>query len=380
MKKINKIDVCIGGRTVGSLAVTNHRAAFQYSEEWLETGFSISPLSLPLERKLFMPGYQPFEGVFGVFDDTLPDGWGRLLVDRYIKKKFNIEPEEIDSFHRLTLVSNAGMGALSYRPSFGDQENEFVGDYDVIATECAALLREELLTDADELDALFRYGGSSGGARPKIMANIGGESWIIKFPSSMDGRDIGRQEYEYSLCAKECGIAMAETKLLSSKLCSGYFGTKRFDREGIKPLQSRIHMISAGGILESSHRLPSLDYHHLMKLTMLLTEDMQEVGKMYDLMCFNIYAHNRDDHAKNFSYLYDEKENRWRMSPAYDLTYSNSIGGEHATTVNGEGKSPTVNDIFEVAKRAGINHKYARNRAAEIEEITREMLKEYITY
>jgi len=378
MREINKIDVYMDDRHVGALAVTNHRAAFQYSDEWLDTGFSISPFSLPLERKLFMPGYEPFEGVFGVFADTLPDGWGRLVVDRYIRAKFNMDPDELDGFHRLTLVSDAGMGALSYRPSLGDQENEFIGDYDDIAVECAALLREEMLADPDGLDALFRYGGSSGGARPKIMADIGGESWIIKFPSSMDGRDIGRQEYEYSLCAKECGITMAETKLLPSKLCAGYFGTKRFDRKGIKPSQHRIHMVSAGGLLETSHRFPSLDYHHLVKLTMLLTGDMQEVNKMYDLMCFNVFAHNRDDHAKNFSYLYDENEGRWKLSPAYDLTYSSSIGGEHATTIDGEGMAPGIDNILEVAKRAGINIKHARKRAEDIREIVNEMLKDYI--
>ena len=104
MKTINKVDVYMGAQSVGTLAITNHRAAFQYSDEWLETGFSISPFSLPLEKRLFMPEYLPFEGVFGVFDDTLPDGWGRLLVDRYIKKKFDIDPAEIDGFHRLTLV------------------------------------------------------------------------------------------------------------------------------------------------------------------------------------------------------------------------------------------------------------------------------------
>ncbi len=375
MRKINKIDVYMDDRHVGALAVTNHRAAFQYSDEWLDTGFSISPFSLPLERKLFIPGYEPFEGVFGVFADTLPDGWGRLIVDRYIKAKLKIDPEELDGFHRLTLVSDAGMGALSYRPSFEYLDMALMEDYDAISQQCAALLEEE---HVDDLDILFKHAGSSGGARPKVMTDIEGESWIIKFPSSLDDKNIGMQEYAYSLCAKECGIAMAETKLFPSKLCEGYFGTKRFDRRGNKPSHHRIHMVSAGGLLETSHRFPSLDYHHLMKLTMLLTGDMQEVNKMYDLMCFNIYAHNRDDHAKNFSYLYNEEENRWKLSPAYDLTYSNSIGGEHATTIDGEGISPDIDNILEVAKRAGINIKHARSRAEDIREIVNEMLKDYI--
>ena len=378
MREINKIDVHLGDKHVGALAVTRHLTAFQYSDEWLESGYSISPLSLPLEKKLFMPRYEPFEGVFGVFADTLPDGWGRLIVDRYIRAKFKMDPDELDGFHRLTLVSDAGMGALSYRPSFEYPDMCLAEDHDRIAQQCAALLRGGEVEDPESLDTLFKHGGSSGGARPKVNTDLNGESWIIKFPSSMDNRNIGRQEYEYSLCAKACGIEMEETKLFPSKLCDGYFGTKRFDRKGIKPHQTRIHMVSAGGLLETSHRYPNLDYRQLMKLTMVLTGDMQEVRKMYDLMCFNVYAHNRDDHAKNFSYLYDDNENRWKLSPAYDLTYSNSQGGEHATTINGEGKSPKLGDILEVAKYAGIKEKQAKVRAMEIEETVNVMLKEYL--
>ncbi len=162
-------------------------------------------------------------------------------------------------------------------------------------------------------------------------------------PSSMDAPDIGEQEYRYSLCAKSCGIEMPETRLLSSKNCPGYFSVRCFDRRAGK----RIHMASAGGLLETSHRIPNLDYTILMRLTMKLTGDYTEVERLYRLMCFNVFAHNRDDHSKNFSYLYED--GRWRLSPAYDLTYSNSIDGEHATTVNGNGRDPGLSDLLAVA-------------------------------
>ena len=81
------------------------------------------------------------------------------------------------------------------------------------------------------MDDLFRLGGSSGGARPKILTQIDDSDWIIKFPSSEDVRNIGIQEYQYSLCARECGIAMEETKLFLSDTGPGYFGTHRFDRK-----------------------------------------------------------------------------------------------------------------------------------------------------
>lgn len=375
MKKINKIDVFIGERHVGTLAETDHLIAFEYSDKWIREGFSLNPFSLPLRKELFIPGYEPFEGLFGVFADTLPDGWGRLVVDRYIKSRLNINADEISNFYRLTMISGSGMGALSYKPSFESGAGVTETDYDTMALECKKMLEEDYV---ENLDRLFHLGGSSGGARPKIFTDICGEGWIIKFPSTFDGKDIGLQEYEYSLCAKQCGIEMSETRLFESQECSGYFGTKRFDRKIVGGKTVRIHTISAGGLLETSHRLPNLDYSQLMKLTMLLTGDMKEVSKMFNLMCFNVFAHNRDDHSKNFSFLYDENESRWKLAPAYDLTYSNSIGGEHATTVDGEGKSPDMKNILSVAKKAGLNLREAKIRAEEIRETVNDMLNRYL--
>jgi serine/threonine-protein kinase HipA len=219
------------------------------------------------------------------------------------------------------------------------------------------------------LDELFRLGSSSGGARPKILTKIGGEDWIVKFPASTDRRDVGEIEYRYSLCAKKCGIDMTETRLFPSEQCAGYFGTKRFDRAIAEDKAAiRIHMLSVSALLEVSHRTPSLDYHSLMKLTLELTKDYREVEKMYRLMCFNVYAHNRDDHSKNFSFLYDVRQSSWKLAPAYDLTYSSSIGGEHATCVNGNGRDPALKDILAVADIIGI----AKAKSKEIAEQVRQ--------
>ena len=130
--------------------------------------------------------------------------------------------------------------------------------------------------------------------------------------------------------------------------------------------------------LETSHRIPNLDYDILMQLTLQLTKSMEECEKLYRLMCFNVYAHNRDDHSKNFTYLYDEDECSWKLSPAYDLTYSNSIGGEHATTVNGNGVNPELDDILAVAQKIGLNMTMARKTALNIRDCVSEMLGEYL--
>lgn len=366
MEKCRSLEVYLYDRKVGILALYHERlAAFEYADEWLRTGFAISPFKLPLQKKVFMPKPDPFDGLYGVFADSLPDGWGRLLVDRMLVREHE-NPAAIGVLNRLAIVGDSGMGALSYRPAHTWKTESTQLEYDRYAAECRRILETEHSPDLDEL---FRLGGSSGGARPKILTTVDGEDWIIKFPASMDRPDIGFTEYRYSQCAKKCGIEMTETRLFPSKQCEGYFGTKRFDRVkrsggSIK----RIHMLTASALLEVSHRIPALDYNSLMALTLELTKDYSEVEKMYRLMCFNVFAHNRDDHSNNFTFLYDAERGAWHLSPAYDLTYSNSIGGEHATCVNGNGRDPSLADILAVADKVGIAKERAKRIAQQVQE------------
>ncbi|MBD5516669.1 MAG: type II toxin-antitoxin system HipA family toxin [Lachnospiraceae bacterium] len=376
MNNIKQLNVFYHERKVGTLALYKKQlAAFEYDKDWIENGFPISPFSLPLEKRIFLPKMDPFGGLFGVFADSLPDGWGRLLVDRLMLKN-HIDPVGVGNLNRLAIVGNSGMGALSYRPDIQLNASSSVMGLDQIAEECENVLKTEYSAD---LDQLFQLGGSSGGARPKILTAIDNEEWIIKFPSYDDKKNIGKQEYEYSVCAKECGIEMTETKLFPSERCEGYFGTKRFDRKRDSGnVMTKIHMLSVSAVLETSHRIPNLDYHLLMKLTLEITKDFSEVMKLYRLMCFNVFAHNRDDHSKNFSYLYDEQESRFILAPAYDLTYSNSLNGEHATTVNGNGLHPDMEDILAVAAGIGIREAQAGKIARDIRDCVYEMLAEYL--
>ena len=285
--------------------------------------------------------------------------------------KNGINPYEVNVLDRLAIVGNSGMGALTYRPTMSFDKPYNDKDLDDIAKQCEDILNDNF---CDDLDYIFSKGGSSGGAKPKILTRVENEDWIIKFPSSYDDKNIGKQEYDYALCARECGIDIEEVKLFPSKNCPGYFGIKRFDRKNGK----KVHMISASGLLETSHRIPNLDYDILMKLTLKLTGSMEECEKLYRLMCFNVFVHNRDDHSKNFSFLYDEEEKRWTLSPAYDLTYSNSIGGEHATTVNGNGKDPTIDDILSVASKIGLNMNKSKSIVLNIKDCVTKMLHEYL--
>ena len=364
----NKIKVVYKGQIVGTLIYKDYLTSFQYTPEWINMGFSISPLALPLSDKIYTPEYQPFSGTFGIFNDSLPDGWGVLLINRMLMKNL-INPNTISPLDRLAIIGNSGMGALVYSPQEKFKHEDSINlDLDSLSHQCSLILDDK---DCANLDYLFQRGGSSGGARPKIFKQIDNEEWIIKFPSSLDSKDIGLQEYSYSKCAKQCGIEMPKIKLFKSNECEGYFAIKRFDRIN----KEKIHMASASALLETSHRFPNLDYTQLLKLTQYICKSEEEVRKMFKLMCFNVFAHNRDDHSKNFTFIYN---NGWKVSPAYDLTYSNSINGEHATTIAGEGKNPGIDDILKVAKIIGISNNYAKTTATNIKEIVLQELSKYI--
>lgn len=373
METVDKLEVYYAGRHVGTMApYRRYLTAFEYSADWLQNGFSISPFSLPLTSGVKIAKIDPFDGLFGVFADSLPDGWNRLLTDRMLRKAGE-NPEQITSLQRLSIVGDSGMGALEYRPVYPWQNIEAVQDLDRLAAECKKILQSE---DSDDLDTLFAMGGSSGGARPKVLIRLDDGDWLVKFPSSGDPKDIGLMEYEYNLCAKACGIDIPEVKLFSSANCAGYFGSRRFDRESNSNGVRKLHMASASALLEVSHRVPALDYSSLMALSWQLSKQADDLRKLFTLMCFNVFAHNRDDHSNNFSFLCDNGQ--WRLAPAYDLTYSNSIGGEHATTVAGEGRNPSVADILKVAKKAGIKESQARQIAEKVQETVRSQLSAYL--
>ena len=376
MKQNKALQVLFDNRVVGTLALAaNHKVVFQYDDSWLEQGFSISPFSLPLENQVFVPTKDYFDGLFGVFADSLPDHWGRLLLKRLLLAHEQ-NPDKLTVIDRLAIVGKSGMGALTYYPEQSFSEENDNTDLDELAFQCQKILHTEY---SDKLDELYRLGGTSGGARPKIMTTINDEDWIIKFSAHVDGENAGKMEYDYYCCARKCGITMSETKLFPSEVCEGYFGIKRFDRISDISGTKRVHMLTAAALLELDFEQPSLDYHSLMKLTKIITRDNKDdVENMFRRMCFNVFAHNRDDHSKNFTYLYDESADSWRLSPAYDLTYSNTYYGEHTTTVDGNGRNPGKKELLAVGTMAGIKKELCMDIITEIKSCVNGMLGMYL--
>ena len=350
MTENRMLNVIYHDRVVGYLAeMPDRRIAFQYDEAWLDEGFSISPRSLPLTHDVFVPqesSRQKFGGLFGVFADSLPDSWGSLLLERYLAT-LGIRKDDVSTLDKLAYIGRSGMGALEYAPS---KEADFdalsVGlSYDAIAMECEKLLSSQ---PSNQLDMLYRLGVSGGGTRPKIMLSEQGREWIVKFPAGKDPAISGKREYEYSLCAKNCGITMTETGLIPSAICEGYFKTERFDRRDGK----KIFGVTFAGLLEADFRAPSCDYETFFRLVRSLTKDnANDTEQLFRIMCFNVLAHNLDDHTKNFAFQYTN-ERGWHLAPGYDLTYSDTYWGEHTTSVGGKGRNITDEDLIAIGTKA----------------------------
>lgn len=348
-------------RMVGLLYENAGRVFFEYSPDFLQSGIALSPFKLPLKPGVFEDEKRTFDGLFGLFNDSLPDGWGCLLLDRKLRKR-GLSYDSITPLSRLSMIGRNPMGALEYEPA--DEAAEEVGnvELDSLSGEVDKILAGN---DSDVLDELLKLNGSSGGARPKIVAYVsddrqkiihGGANppagfmpWIIKFSERHDKLNSGETEYRYSLAAKEAGIDMPPTHLFPSKNGGGYFGVQRFDRTP----QGKVHVHTACGLLHASHRFSCLDYENLLKLTLVLTRDITQAEEMVRRMVFNVKSGNRDDHSKNFSFLLN-KNFEWRLAPAYDLTPSAGINGEQTAMVNGKGRNITDDDLIAAAKVADI--------------------------
>jgi serine/threonine-protein kinase HipA len=353
-------------KKIGRLVSYNRQILFEYDLLFLESGIEISPIKLPLKKGIFVPEDNIFAGLFGVFNDSLPDGWGKLLLDRQIEK-YGINRRSLTALDRLAYVGSHGMGCLVYEP----EQNTHI-DYDAdqsLKLDVLAAEAKEVLEGHAELvfPELLSLNGSSAGARPKIVAQVnlvknkiihgcdklyaGFEHWMIKFPSSHDFPDIANVEYAYSLMAKDSGINMPNTHLFTTEK-GNYFGIQRFDRK----LDQRIHMHSLCGLIHADFRLPALDYDLLLRVVWLLTKSSIEVEKAFRLACFNVLAYNRDDHSKNISFLLNDNY-QWILSPAYDLTFSNGPNGEQSTTVMGEGRAPNITHLRRLGQEHGIQSK-----------------------
>ncbi len=359
-------------RVVGQLAERGPRPAggrlyFEYAAEFLRDPLWLSPFKLPPQPGLVEHRDHAFGPIFGLFDDSLPDGWGLLLMDRFFHQR-GTPVVEVSVLDRLAYLGTRTMGALTYHPpAEAGEPGERRAPLDLHEMARASL---QVLRGAatDVLPQLLRAGGSPGGARPKVLVGVRGDEilsgeddlpagftpWIVKFHARQDAPDAGPGELAYSLMARAAGLAMGPTRLFETTRGERFFGAERFDRRGNR----RFHVHTFGNLIQANFRIPSCDYRQLLEVTRILTRSHQEVLEGFRRMVFNVLTHNRDDHVKNFAFRLND-DGDWELAPAYDLVFSPGPGGEHTMTVAGEGRAPGRSHLLQVAGAAGLTDREA---------------------
>lgn len=361
MSHAAKLKVTSNGRVVGGLARDIHNKIwFEYDGKWLASGFDLSPKTLAFSPEPQLAKDPLFGGLHGVFNDSLPDGWGLLLMDREFKRRFNWTRGDIGGMDRLAYIGPRAMGALEYEPVY--EQEPILEEVDLwkLATSVETVLQGN---ETEILTQLRIQGGSPAGARPKVTVArsksnpiclsgfealpVGYGHWIVKFRSKEDANDMGCVEKAYAEMAAAAGVLMPETDIVTigdKKKTEKFFAVRRLDRFGSA---GRRHVLSLAGLLYADFRIPCLDYETVLGATSMLTQDVTETERAFRLMVFNVLAHNKDDHAKNFAFVHGN--GGWRLSPAFDLTFSAGMGGEHTTAIIGHG-NPGLDPVLKIGR------------------------------
>lgn len=394
VKKIDTAMVKLWGNTVGAVSWLDDRnyAIFEYDRDFLNRGLDVSPIMMSLNAASAGDGIFSFAslnkdtylGLPGLLADVLPDKFGNSIIDAWLARNGR-DSSTFSPVERLCYTGRRGMGALEFSPPVMEKYNESVA---VEISELVKLaqnvmnernrlnvqLGETEHENADAILDILRVGTSAGGARPKAViamnekgdvisgqtdAPKGYDYWLLKFDGVTDlelgkPRGYGRIEYTYYLMAEEAGIDMTESRLLEEN-GRAHFMTKRFDRVN----GNKQHMQSLCGIAHYDFNMAgTYSYEQTFEVMRKLRLSKAEATQQYRRMLFNIVARNQDDHTKNISFLMD-KDGRWKLSPAYDVTYSHNPAGkwtnQHQMSVNGKRDNFTREELIETAKSISIS-------------------------
>ena len=353
-------------KLVGQLAMDGRQPVFQYHAQWLQQPLPLSPLELPTSTQMYR-GYETSQyGLPGLIADSLPDGWGMLLMDRFFRKYQHREPYDVSILERLAFIGHSAIGALSFEPESSIEEQSVAMDLLTLAQSTQTIVEGH---ESDALKSLLIVGGSPQGARPKALVKYDavhnqistlptaeGEDWLVKFPAQGENQSVCAAEHVYALMAKQCDLDMPESQFFDLGQGHGAFAVKRFDREE----GFRIHTHTLAGLLNTNFRLPTLSYTQFLRCIRALTHSEPEVIKGYRQCVFNVVFNNRDDHTKNFSFVMDEA-GKWSLSPPYDLSFNTGLNGEHNMDIMGVGKKIRRQHLLALAKHSDIKPSIAHD-------------------
>lgn len=348
---------------LGELADDGMDLLFEYSEEAQRQRLELSPLRLPLRREAYGDFPPHLFRLPGLIADSLPDGWGLLLMDRYLRR-LGLEPAAVSPLDRLALLGERALGALTFEPMTPMELPEDQTTLLELAQDVTDVIEGR---DGEALKRLLILGGSPHGARPKALVGYCSARgtirslpdqnhlpYLIKFPAEGEHREVCAIEYAYCETARACGMDTPETRHFDLDRAHAAFGIKRFDVEA----GSRVPIHTLAGALHADFRVPAVDYISLLRATRAFTGDEREVSKAYQRAVFNVLFNNRDDHSRNFAFRLG-RDRRWRLAPAYDLTFSTGSGGEHQMDICGEARRITRDHLLDLAARGGVRAKNA---------------------
>ena len=355
------------------------QVAFEYDNNWLTSAkgnFSIDP------DLYYYRGRQHLHDskmTFGIFADSAPDRWGRLLMRR--REAIQARKEErkartlFENDYLLGVYDKARMGALRFKT---EEEGTFLADDEELATPPWTTLRsleaasfgfenDESGLEEKWLKQLLAPGSSLGGARPKAtVADEKGELWIAKFPSKHDEYNSGAWEFVVHKLALLCGLDVPEARLETFSKNGSTFLVKRFDRDGDK----RLHFASAMTMLGKTDGAEGCSYLDLVSfLREQGSKPQKDLQELWKRILFNMAVSNTDDHLRNHGFILEK--NGWRLSPLYDVNPI-PFGDSLYLCVDEESGVISEELLLDVATYFGLNRNVAIGQIVEVKRIVRE--------
>lgn len=395
----NTAEVYMWGTRIGIIHQDYSKAyaSFEYDEKFLVSKIELSPIRMPLGRNVYeFPTLigEPFYGMPGLVADSLPNKFGNAVIEQWLMS-MGKSISDFTAIDRLCYTGKRGMGALEYVPASTDimDIDERINVQEMVKFASAVLSnRGNISLKAEDnltYSQLVQVGSSAGGARAKaliawnegtneirsgqLQLGPGYDYWLMKFDNVSKNGDHGLEdkpeytliEYAYYLMAQACGIIMNECRIYESE-GDHHFITKRFDRENDK----KLHMQSLGALAHISYQEPGVCGYELAAAYMReIGLTYKEIEQFYRRMVFNCLAVNQDDHVKNISFLMD-KTGKWRLSPAYDITFSYDPSNKwlraHQMTINGKTDKINKDDLLAAGATMGIKEKRCRDIVGEI--------------
>lgn len=378
-KEVLEVEAYIYNIHIGTLILYNSKIYFNYTPKFKYSNIQISPLKLDIysiDEIYINTDSKIYQGMPGIFFDSLPDKFGMSFINRYFESK-GYSIKDITLLDRLSFIGNRGMGAIEYKPKLEQEDTKEINQV-LIARELwenmqNILFNKQEIYSIKDLMQILPNASPLGGGRPKLLISfnkttkeiktnnknldIGFTRHIIKFDEAYyenESIELTKFEYIYMKMAQDCGINIPDITLYPESELN-HLIVERFDRD---KNDNKIHIATAASLLHKDINIPQvMSYEELFVATNKICQKQSSVEQQFKRMLFNTLMFNVDDHAKNFSFIM-EQNGEWDLTPAYDITYSYGMTKEHLTTINGKSRDFILEDYLDIAKKNLISEQF----------------------